>query len=129
MAAMVGDPQMWCDALSGRAPREVEEVLDDASLLHVPGTSGLAGDYQGSEAILGVLRRMASLTDRTLRLGGVSGLVEDERGFRFRGRAEARRARRHLDVSVDVAIAVRGERAVEIWLHHPDQRRVDEFWS
>ena len=42
---------LW-DALVHDRVAAAEAVLDDASLLHIPGRSGLAGQYQGGEAIL-----------------------------------------------------------------------------
>ena len=56
-----------CRALDGRDVGPLAAWLDDASVLRVPGFSGLAGDYQGREAIVGLLRRMAAATDGTLR--------------------------------------------------------------
>ena len=56
-----------CRALDGRDVGPLAARLDDASVLRVPGSSGLGGDYQGREAIVGLLRRMAAATDGTLR--------------------------------------------------------------
>ena len=48
--------QALYDALVGKDVLADEVVVDEASLLQVPGRSGLAGQYQGGEAILGLLR-------------------------------------------------------------------------
>ena len=47
------------DALLAGNVSAAAVALDDASVLHVPGRLGVAGDYQGEDAILGVLERMA----------------------------------------------------------------------
>jgi hypothetical protein len=64
-----GPGPLWalCRALEGRDLAALRTRLDDDSVLHLPGSSGLGGDYRGEEAIVGVLGRMAAFTDRTLR--------------------------------------------------------------
>ena len=57
------------DALLAGNVSAAAVVLDDASVLHVPGKLGVAGDYQGEDAIFGVLGRMAEYTHDTLKLG------------------------------------------------------------
>ncbi len=69
MAQRWADDDLWAlyRALDGRDVGRLADRLDDASVLHVPGFSGLGGDYQGREAILGLIHAMAAATDGTLR--------------------------------------------------------------
>ena len=103
-------------------------VLDEASVFHFPGGTGLAGAYQGWAAILGLLERLMDLTDGTLefvpgrslgRGGDTSAFVTTARG--------ARRGKRLETTAVHV-LTRRGNCVRELWLLHPDQQRVDEFW-
>ena len=104
-------------------------VLDDASLLHVPGSSGLAGDYQGREAILGLLKRMAELTEGTLQFSLSKVLTEDDRAIVLLGRASATRKRKRLDTDVVHVLSLRDGRVRDIWIFHQNQDHVDEFWT
>ena len=67
-----------CGAPLAGEDRAVAAFLDEESLLHVPGKSGLAGPYQGPEAILGLRHRMASLTAHTLRYSDFRVLADND---------------------------------------------------
>jgi hypothetical protein len=120
--------QTVCAAL-GRSRNEVSAYLDDASVLHVPGESGLAGDYHGGDAILALVGRMVELTDGTLRFEASRYANERRQGVLLRGRVTASRRGRRLDTSVDLLISRRGDRLREIWIAHADQSQVDYFWA
>lgn len=64
----VGAMVTLCRALDGGDVGPLAARLDAKSRLRLPGLSGLGGDYQGCEAIVGVLRRMVAATGGTLRL-------------------------------------------------------------
>jgi hypothetical protein len=120
--------QTVCAAL-GRSRNEVSAYLDDASVLHVPGESGLAGDYHGGDAILALVGRMVELTDGTLRFEASRYPKERRQGVLLRSRVTASRRGRRLDTNIDLLISRRGNRLREIWIAHRDQRQVDEFWA
>ena len=116
-------------ALDGKHAAAVAVFLDDASMLHVSGDSGLAGDYQGRDAILALLGRMAELTGGTLRCGVSSSVVRPGDTVVLQGPVLAEREGRTLDTVVNVAVTVAGRLLREIWLDHVDQPAFDDFWS
>lgn len=116
-----------CAAL-GHSSDEVSASLDDASVLHVPGESGLAGGH-GGDTILALVGRMVELTDGTLRFETSRYPNERSRRVLLRGRVTASRRGRVLDTNVDLLVFMRGTRLREIWISHGDQDQVDEFWA
>jgi len=116
-------------ALDGRHTHALAPFLGDASLLHVSGGSGLAGDYQGQEAILGLLHRMEELTGGTLRYGE-SGLTVDAGGaVVLQGRVAAGRRGRRLKATARIAVTLEDGVLREIRLAYLDQSAFDGFWS
>jgi ketosteroid isomerase-like protein len=116
------------DALVGE-DMGVPTVIDDTSLLHVPGMSGLGGDYQGRDAIVGLFERMAQLTGRTLRFRPSRALIAGEQAIVVCGRSTARRQGRHLDTGVVHVLSLRGGIVRDIWVFHQNQDQVDRFWT
>lgn len=117
------------DAFSRCDADAVSAVLKDFSLLHVGGDSGLAGTYQGAEAIVGLLRRMVDLTDATLRLTSTTRPELDGWRAVIEGRADAVRRGRQLSTTVRLALLVEDGCACEIWLDCADQSQFDDFWG
>lgn len=117
-----------CAAL-GHGKSEATAGLDEASVLHVPGESGLAGDYHGGDAILALIGRMAELTDGTLRYEPSRHLDDRCQRVILRGRATAMRKGKRLDTEVELLITMRRGRMREIWISHSDQDQVDDFWA
>ena len=115
--------------LAGQIEPNVMSVLDETSLLHVPGQSGLAGSYQGGEAIVGVLRRMADLTERTLHFAPSDTFAADDRLLVACGRSSASRGERTLDNHVAHVVLLNRNRVREMWIVHEDQSQFDEFWN
>lgn len=116
-------------ALNGRQLKAAAVLFDDSSVLRLPGRSGLAGDYQGRDAIVGLLGEMADLTRGTLRLSA-GRVTRSARGSAaVGGRAEAVRRSRRLDAGIEVVVTIDGGLAREISITHDDQAHVDEFWS
>ena len=121
--------QALYDALVGKDVLADEVVVDEASLLQVPGRSGLAGQYQGGEAILGLPRRMAELTDGTLRFNPSRVLTADDHTIVVLGRASAARQGRRLDADEVHVLSLRDGKVREIWVYHQHQDHVDAFWT
>lgn len=106
-----------------------EQALDDATMLHVPGRSGLAGDYQGREPILALVARMNELTEGTCRFSPSRVLADTGTAFVVRGMQRAVRGNRTLNTPA-VHIFSLGDRIIrDIWILHEDQQKVDEFWA
>lgn len=116
-------------AFEGTGVGRATAFLDGESRLHVSGSSGLAGEYEGRDAILGLAGQVATVTRGTMRFRDVRALGGSPGESAFRMRATASRGARRLDTDVDLMISFARGRIAEIWLRHADQTQVDEFWS
>ena len=103
-------------------------ALDDAAVLHVPGRSGVSGVYQGREAILQFLERMADLTYGTLRFVPTRTFSTDDEMLVVCGHASAQRQTRQLDTGTAYVVLLREGSVREMWLAHQDQASFDDFW-
>jgi hypothetical protein len=121
--------QALCDAIAGKHVAAAEAVFDDASLLHMPGRSGLAGQYQGGEAILGLLRRMAELTNGTIQFSPSAVLTANDRAIVMYGRTSATRKGKTLNTDEMHVLSLRDGKVREIWIYHQNQDHVDELWT
>lgn len=124
-----GESLALCSAFLAGEDAAAAAVLDDGSLLHVPGRSGLAGEYQGREAILGLRRRMVELTEGTLRFSPPKVITGDDPAIFLLTRAHASREGKRLDTDVMHVVTSRDCRLREMWIFHPNQCHVDGFWS
>lgn len=114
--------------LAGASGHSATEPLDDGAVLHVPGRTGMAGTYQGREAILRLLGRMTDLTGGTLRFAPSRTFTADDRMVAVCGHASAHRHTKQLYTSVAYIVLLRNGRVREIWLAHQDQTDFDAFW-
>lgn len=116
------------DALAAGDLGAVMGLLPDDVRAHVPGTSQVAGEYAGREAVAGYVTRLAQLSGGTLRFDPHAVLADDEHGVALiRDRAE--RDDRVLDMNnVHVWHAGNGTLA-EIWVYPADLRAWDDFWA
>ena len=105
------------------------EPFDDGTLLHVPGRSGVAGQYQGRDAIFGLFGRMAELTDGTLRFTPSGTLTADNQMIVVCGHSSAARQTRRLDTDTAYVVLLRNDRVREMWIVHHDQTQFDDFWT
>ena len=105
------------------------DALDEASVLSVPGRSGMAGRYQGREAIVGVFRRMGELARGTLRFSPSELVAAGDELIVLIGRTTAACRGRTLDSEVAFIVAIDAGVVRRIWVFHDDQNEVDEFWS
>jgi hypothetical protein len=121
--------QIFYEALDGRHEATASAFLDDVSLLHVSGGSGLAGDYQGEEAILGLLGRMAGLTDGTLRCGASRRETRADGTIVVRGSLVAVRHGRKLDTAVEVKVNINEGTVREVRVTDLHEPAFDDFWS
>lgn len=112
--------------LGYRSP--IAASLDDAVVLHVPGGSGLSGEYQGAEAVLGLCIRMDRLTAGTMRFAPSGMLNEGDDAVVVEGRVSGTHQNVQLDARAVHVFSIRGGRIAEIWLFNEDQQRVDAFW-
>lgn len=116
-------------ALDGRHVAAAEILLGEASVLRVAGRSGLAGDYQGRQAILALLARMSDLTGGTLDYGDPGSASSDQGVVVLEGSVHASRGGQHLDAVVEVQVAVKAGELQEVGIRYLDQMAFDAFWS
>lgn len=105
------------------------QILDERSLLHVPGTSGLAGDYQGRDAIVGLLDRIAELAGGTFRFAPTTVVADDERALVVVGRVTGSRAGGHVATDAVHVASLQDGLVREVWIFYADQDQVDALWS
>ncbi len=115
--------------LAGRHGPAIEALFDESSLLHVPGGSGLAGQYQGGDAILGLLGRMAELTAGTLHFTPYRALIADDRVLVLCGRCRASRDIRRLESDAAHVVLCQSAKLREMWMVHENEAQFDAFWA
>lgn len=116
-------------ALAGSGSAALAQHLDDRSLLHIPGASGLAGRYEGREAICALLDRMATATSGTLCFETTCMTVADGGRVRIFGEVSGGRAERSLAATAMLETTFHDSRVREAWLTCADQPAWDDFWS
>jgi ketosteroid isomerase-like protein len=121
------DPRGALEIILGTNDESIP-FLDESSVLHIAGSSGLSGDFQSAEAISGLLSRMALLTDHTLRFDTREILVAEDETIVWHGRVRATRLGRQLDSDVVCVLSLDGKRTREMWLFYVNHASVDRFW-
>lgn len=116
-------------ALGGAGSGAVAAYLDEATLLHMPGGSGLAGDYQGREAICQLLDRMTDASSGTLRFETACTTAKVGGGVRLCGQLVGQRLERSLHMRASVEAIIAGRTIREAWLACADQSAWDAFWT
>ncbi|HEX2043185.1 MAG TPA: nuclear transport factor 2 family protein [Acidimicrobiales bacterium] len=106
----------------------VMSYLSADVVAHVPGSSPVAGDYLGKEAVAGYVTTLAELSGGTLRFEPHAVIVTGRHGAGLvRDRAE--REGKALDMNnVHVWHIVEGT-LTEVWIYPGDQYAWDDFWS
>jgi uncharacterized protein len=115
-------------ALERGDPARVVETLAADAILHVPGRTGLSGPYQGQEAILGFLRRLAQLSQGTFRFHGDRVLTDGELAIVI-GRVGWDRQAGHRAVPAILEVTIQREEVVQLRVFHDDQPAVDQLCS
>lgn len=105
------------------------DALDDEVVLHVPGGTGLSGQYQGADAVLGFCAHLDRLTAGTMRFVPTRELDEADSRVVFEGRMSGSIRHGQVDTGATHVFMLRAGRIREIWLLYEDQGRVDEFWT
>jgi uncharacterized protein len=96
--------------------------------LHYPGRSPLAGDYDGSEQVLGFFGRIGELSAGTLRLELHDVVANDEHAVvLFTARAD--RTGQRLEDRIAEVFHIRDGKIAEAWIYPADLYRSDEFWD
>jgi ketosteroid isomerase-like protein len=95
----------------------------------VAGTSAIAGEYRGRDAVLSLFRRLHELTDGTYSVDFEWELDDGERGvasYRARG---SRPDGRRIDLQQAIVYRLEDGRWAEVRALPFDQRLFDAFWA
>ena len=103
--------------------------LDHASVLRVPGHSGLGGHYQGREAIVGLLQRMATATDGTLRFEVHDTLASLRGALLIEGWLSGTRDGRPARMAVSMEALITGQVFRSITIECADRPAWDALWG
>lgn len=103
-------------------------VLSDAVVWHEPGRSPLAGDYEGPEAVLALLRELKARSEGTFAIEVLDIIDEPERVVVFQ-RETATRDKLRLDALAVVDFEIHHGKITEVTVYHGDIYHFDEFWA
>ncbi len=95
---------------------------------HVPGRSGLAGDYVGPDAVMGYLGRLMELTQGTYSISRMRWFASDET-VALSTRNHARRGEASLDWDEVILFEFEGGRKKRIVLLSGDQYGMDALFA
>jgi uncharacterized protein len=106
----------------------VAELLAEDVVWHVPGTSPIAGDYRGRQAVTGYFRRRRELAGGVIRVTKAGEAHHEEALVQL---ADGRAALGGLEVSWRTAgvYRVADGRIAEAWLVPLDSQRFDRAWA
>jgi uncharacterized protein len=95
---------------------------------HLPGRCHLAGDYQGVDEMMRVLRQFIELSNKTIRLE-VHDVLADEKHAVALFTVRAERLGRKLENKNVHVFHIHGGKATDVWAFPGDLYAWDEFWS
>ena len=104
-------------------------LFTNDAVWHIPGSSRMAGTYEGREEIIAMLRRTAELTAGTYRVELLWVVADDEHTaavYRAHGERPDRPA---LDIEQALLIELRDGLWSEIRAQPLDQAAFDAFWA
>jgi ketosteroid isomerase-like protein len=104
------------------------ELIADDCVWHGPGTSPLAGDYRGRDAIFGFFGRLMEETAGQLHVELLDCMATNDRTCSMI-RVTATRNGRSITMHATHLARIRDGQVVEFWEVPEDQRAADQFWS
>ncbi len=114
---------------AARAPADsLRDVLTDDVVWHVPGTSPIAGEHRGVDAVLEYMDTRRRMTDSTFRVTVHGTAMIAGRVVQLAGGEAVRDGREVRWETVGVFRVVEG-RIAECWLVPFDQAAFDEIWG
>jgi ketosteroid isomerase-like protein len=109
-------------------PRHVAELLSDDVVWHVPGTSPIAGDHAGVEAVLRYFDTRRALAANTLRITPRQSIADDEVVVELAD-GEATLGGEPARWRTTGVYRVAGGRIAEAWLVPLDLAAFDAAWG
>ncbi len=116
------------DALATGDFATVLGLFPDGINGHVPGTSPVAGEYVGKDAVAGYVGKLAELSGGTLRFEPHDVTVSEEHGVGL-VRDLAERGDKTLAMNNVHVWHIHEGVISDIWIYPGDQYAWDEFWS
>ena len=116
-------------ALAGSGSSAIAGYLDEETLLHMPGASGLDGEYQGRQAICGLMDRLTTSTRGTLRFETVCSGARGDDHVWLRGQISGYRLEHSLETTASLEVTVADDSLREVWLACTNLVAWDDFWS
>ena len=117
------------DAFSTGDVATLSEIIAPDATQYQPGSSDLAGEHKGLQAILEFYGRLAAETDGSFRVQ-LDRLYTDGKGrVAATHRATAERAGRHLDTRASLTFTIVDGIARDIHGGQEDIDEWDEFWA
>jgi uncharacterized protein len=106
----------------------VEELLAEGVVWHVPGTSPIAGDYHGRQAVIGYFRRRRALAGGVIRVTK-AGEAHHEEALVQLADGRARLGGQQVVWRTAGVYRVAHGRIAEAWLVPLDQEHFDRVWG
>ena len=108
--------------------RTVRELLAPDVIWHVPGTSGIAGDYRGRDAVMDYFDRRRTIAGGAMTIVEGEQLVSGDVVIRLAD-GEVERDGEQLSWRTAGVYRMDGERVAEAWLVPLESVAFDEIWS
>jgi uncharacterized protein len=102
--------------------------LSDDVVMHVPGRSQIAGDYNGKDEVRRHFREMAQLSDGTFRTSVDDILASDQHAVGVIS-AFGKKDGRQWSLPRIHFWLIREERLAERWVYPKDQYAFDDYWG
>jgi ketosteroid isomerase-like protein len=106
----------------------VKNQFTDDIVWHVAGRGPFAGDYKGSEEVIGVFGRQAEATGGPVQLALPEVLANEAHAVAHVRATAQRTGTSHADRGVHV-VHLRDGKIAESWFHVMDQYAADEFFA
>ena len=107
----------------------VGELMADDIVWHVVGTSPLAGDYKGKDAVFGFFGSLMQLTEGTFKLEVHDILANDEHSVILVNQTAQRGGEKLDSRAVHITHTDPEGRIKEFWAFAEDQAAADAFFS
>lgn len=106
----------------------LKELFTDDVVWHSPGRHQVAGDFKGTDEVLGTFKRIFELTNGTFKLEMHDLLANDEHAV-VMVHATAEREGRTLDDNSVQVFEIADGKVKEQWLYPGNVYATDEFWG
>jgi ketosteroid isomerase-like protein len=116
------------DAFLKRDTATLEDLFAEDAVWHAAGTSPIAGDYRGRDAVLALFRKVDELSGGTFRIDVHTVMADEEHGVALI-RSTARRGDKRLSAQSVNVFHVRDGKITEVWQASEDQPAISKFWS